>query len=233
MGFQCNLAAFAQGAHDGPPPRIGQRYTAERFLPEAGNTVVRHLDRSDPAHQAVLQARARMEALPGAERRLSTPVSSLHMTVFEGVIETRRTVDAWPADIDRDAPVDAVTDAMVQRFAGFNAPPAFAMRLEAMTPNGLILSPATDADAQAAGAWREALAAAFGFRHAEHDAYRFHMTFAYMTAWLSDADVATWERALPEICEDLARAAPVIPLRSPAFCTFNDMTQFEELVVLG
>lgn len=233
MAFQCDLTPFAASAHAGTPSRIGQRYTAERFLPEAGNTVVCHLDHRDPAHTAVLKARARMDALPGAQNRLSTPASSLHMTVFEGVIETRRTADAWPTGMDRDAPVEAVTEVLLQRLAGFHAPPAFFMRLEGMTPNGLILRGATSADDAALVAWRSALAEAFGYRHTEHASYRFHMTFAYMTAWLPDEVLPEWERALSEISEDLARAAPVIPLHPPAFCAFADMEHFEEVLVLA
>lgn len=233
MPFLCNLAPFAQSAHDGPPSRLGLRYDVDRFLPEAGNTVVCHLDRDDPAHGAVLEARARMQALPGAEGRLHTPLSSIHMTVFEGVIETRRTVDAWPAGLDREAPVDRVTEVMVKRFADFTPPPAFAVRLVGMLPTGLILQGATAADEAALTAWREALVGAFGYRHADHDAYTFHMTFAYMTAWLPDSALPAWNSALPEICADLVRSAPVIPLRPPAFCTFADMTHFEEVSVLA
>lgn len=233
MSFLCNLTPFLEASHDGPPSRIGQRYDVDRFLPEAGNTIVCHLDQTDPAHAAVLEARARMQALPGAENCLYTPESSIHMTVFEGVIETRRTPDAWPAGLDRDASVDTVTEVLLHRLAGFQPPPPFAMRLVGMTPNGLILGCASPEDDAAMNAWREALADAFGYRHTEHDTYRFHMTFAYMTAWLPDEVTPEWERALPEICADLAQAAPVIPLRAPAFCTFNDMTHFEERLVLA
>ena len=78
------LAPFAAKNHEHPPSRLDQRYSATRFLPEAGNTVVCHLDFDAAAHSAVLDARARMQALPGAECFIYTPADSLHMTVFEG-----------------------------------------------------------------------------------------------------------------------------------------------------
>ncbi|WP_112320377.1 DUF1868 domain-containing protein [Oceanibium sediminis] len=228
-----DLAAFARRSHDGPPDRLGRRYDSRRFLSEAGNTVVCHLDREDPAHEPVLEARARMQALPGADALLFTPADSLHMTVFDGVIETQREADAWPAGLDCAAPINAVTDVLLQRLPGFAAPPAFSVSAVNLLPTGLLLDGATAADTRVLWRWRDTLTAPFGFRRPEHDSYRFHMTFAYPLRWLDDDEASRWEDALGEILADLRRAAPVIPLRAPAFCRFADMTHFEELLVLG
>ena len=233
MTRNIEITDYAARSHSGPPSRLGTRYDATRFLPEAGNTVVCHLDFNAPAHQAVLEARARMQALPGAEQFLYTPVDSLHMTVFEGVIETRRTPDAWPEGLDREAPIARLTEVLSDRLAHFPPPPRFAVRAVGIRPSGLILEGATAEDAAHMRAWREALTEPFGYRHEEHDAYRHHMTFAYPTGWITDADLPVWEAELPAILEDLVEAAPVIPLTAPAFCWFNDMTRFEELLILG
>lgn len=226
------IAPFAAHNHTTPPQRLGQRYNATRFLPEAGNTVVCHLDVSDPAHGAVLEARRRMLALPGAERFLYTPAESLHMTVFEGVIETRRTPDAWPAEIDRAASVDTVTTSMLERLATFSPPPGFAVRVADVHPTGLVLQGATQGDEAQMRAWRAALADLFGYRHENHDTYRFHMTFAYPIDWLPTSLLSVWKTELRAIRAELAETAPVIPLVQPAFCQFADMTRFEELLVL-
>ncbi|MBL4627058.1 MAG: DUF1868 domain-containing protein [Roseicyclus sp.] len=233
MPFRTDLSQFAASSHSGPPVKLGTRYDAAGFLPEAGNTIVCHLDESAPAHSAVLEARVRMQRLVGAEHLLFTPPASLHMTLFEGVIETHRTADAWPDDVDCDASISQVTDVMVQRLAGLVPPAGFAVRVVGLRPTGLVLCGASEADDVAMGAWREALSQAFGFRHTEHDSYQFHMTFAYLINWLPDAVLPRWESELPAIFDDLVRAAPVIPLRPPAFCRFDDMTEFRELVVLA
>lgn len=232
MPLETDIATFAAGQNAIPPARLGQRYSATAFLPEAGNTVVCHLDRAVPAHQAVLDARTRMQALPGAENFLYTPAKSLHMTVFEGVIETRRTADAWPAGMDRDAPVTEVTEALMTRFEPFSPPPAFSVRVKDVVPTGLMLTGATAEDDRILQDWRNALTEPFGYRHKDHDAYRFHMTFAYPTGWIPDDLVPVWTQELNTILEDLSQAAPVIPLRAPAFCQFADMEDFEELRVL-
>ncbi|MDU8944430.1 DUF1868 domain-containing protein [Ovoidimarina sediminis] len=226
------IAAFAEAGKSAPPARLGQRYSAAEFLPEHGNTVVCHLDLGAPGHEAVLEARARMRALPEAERFLFTPVESLHMTVFEGVIETRRTADAWPGALDRNAPVDEVTAWHLARLQNFDAPEPFEVRVAGVRPTGLVLTGATPADEERMRTWREALTGPFGYRHADHDAYTFHMTFAYPVAWLPDAVLPDWEAAYREILDAL-QAIPALPLRPPAFCRFADMTYFEELLVLG
>lgn len=227
-----DLEQFAVGAHTAPPMRLGQRHDAERFLPDPGNTVVCHLDMDTDGAAAVLRARARIKALPGAEHVLFTPENSLHMTVFEGVLDVRRTPDAWPSFMEADASVDAVTDAMRGRLAGLEGP-EFAVRVKALRPGGLELVGATDADVAALFAWREALSGAFCYRQGAHDAYKHHLTFGYAVSWLPDALVPAWRAALAEIEAELVAAAPVIPLRAPAFCEFADMTWFEELVRLG
>lgn len=224
---------FAERENAAPPRRLGQRYDADRFLPDPGNTVVCHLDLEAEGGRAVAAARAAMMALPGADRFLFTPQESLHMTVFEGVLDNRRTAGAWPDWMERDAPVEDVTEAMLARLAGYEGPGGFAVRVAAVRPGGLVLRGATDADEAVMRAWREALAKMFGYRQAEHDAYAFHMTFAYPVAWLSDDLVEVWEKSLARIGAELVAAAPVLPLRAPAFCRFADMTRFEELVGLG
>jgi hypothetical protein len=233
MSINAELAPYVARNHAGPPDRLGIRYDATGFLPETGNTVVCHLDRDAPAHLAVLKARARMQALPEAGKFLYTPVDSLHMTVFEGVIDTRRTADAWPEGIARTEPVASVTDLLQARLARLAPPPAFSVRAESLRPAGLILQGATPEDEAALKAWREALTQPFGYRHAEHDAYRYHMTFCYPLDWLSEAALPVWQAEMPEILADLQQAAPVIPLRPAAFCQFDDMTRFTELRVLG
>lgn len=233
MKTSAEIAHYAAGNNTSPPQRLGRRYDATRFLPEAGNTVVCHLDFNDPAHQAVLEARARMQSLPEAEKFLYTPVDSLHMTVFEGVIETRRTPEAWPADIDRNDPVDKVTEALATRLASFAPPPDFAVRVEGLRPSGLILKGATAEDEATMRAWREALTKPFGYRHDQHDSYRYHMTFAYPIDWITDTCIPVWEAEFRAILADIERAAPVIPLTPAAFCRFNDMTEFEKVLVIG
>lgn len=227
-----HVQKVAKRNNAGPPTRLGQRFSRTSFLPEAGNTVICHLNTEHPNHHAILDARSKIQALPGAERFLFTPASSLHMTVFEGAIETRRAPDGWPPDISRQADISDVTAHLLDRLSGFAPPPAFSVSVAGVAPTGLMLKGATARDENIMRAWRDALTIPFGYRHETHDTYGFHMTFGYCVDWLSDDEVPLWDSALNAIHSDLVREAPVIPLRSPAFSKFADMTRFDELLVL-
>ena len=229
MSVVVEIAQFLASNHTSPPSRLGQRYDAKQFLPEAGNTVVCPLDFDCPTHTAIIEARQRMLHLPNADHFIYTPVSSLHMTVFEGVIETRRIANTRPAEFDLSASVESATAAILARLAEFSPPPGFAVRVAGLRPNGLVLEGATEGDDANMRAWREALTVPFGYRHDNHDSYRFHMTFAYPVKWLPDSAKYQWKTELALILEELIDAAPVIPLRQPTFCQFADMNHFDEL----
>lgn len=227
------LEPYLASTNETPPRRLGQRYGPGGFLPEPGNTIVCHLDQNDPTHLAVIDARKALQSLPGAEALLFTPIDSLHMTVFEGVIDTRRTYDAWPLGVDASASIDDMTALLSERLQNCPTPPNIRMRLSRVAPSGLQLEGATPDDDKALRQWRDALTKIFGYRHKGHNHYRFHMTFAYPLDWLPDHLAPQWRDALAEIGDTLQRAAPIIPLHAPAFCTFPDMTRFDPVLRLG
>ncbi len=232
MPIRNEVAQFLSCNRSAPPPNLGQRYDTKQFLPEAGNTVVCPLDFNASAHGAIIEARQRMLGLQGADHFIYTPISSLHMTVFEGVIETRRKPNTWPKDFDLSASVDSATEAILASLAGFSPPPSFAVRVAGLRPTGLILEGASEEDECNMRAWRDALAGSFGYRHDTHDDYQFHMTFAYPVQWLPDSARSHWETELASILAELLEAAPVVPLGRPAFCQFKDMNRFDEILVL-
>ncbi len=232
MSVRIEIVQFLANNQSAPPPGLGRRYDTEKFLPEAGNTVICPLDFSNPTHAAVVEARRRMLALPGAEHFIYTPISSLHMTVFEGVIETRRKPNTWPKGFGRSASVESATETILGRLVGLSPPPGFAVRVGGLRPTGLMLKGATEKDEANMRAWRDALTGPFGYRHDDHDDYRFHMTFAYPLKWLPGSALSRWQSEFESILAELVDAAPVIPLRRPAFCQFADMNQFDELLTL-
>lgn len=232
MSVRNEIAQFLSSNRNAPPSHLGQRYDTNQFLPEAGNTVVCPLDFQAPTHGAVIDARRRMLDLPGADHFIFTPISSLHMTLFEGVIETRRKPNTWPKDLGLSASVDSATEAILASLAAFSAPPSFTVRVAGLRPTGLILEGASQEDESNMLAWREALADSFGYRHEKHDDYQFHMTFAYPIKWLPESARARWENELESILMELSDAAPLLPLKRPAFCEFNDMNRFDEVLVL-
>jgi hypothetical protein len=222
-----SLERFTAASHVGPPPNLGTRYDRHgRFQPEHGNTVVCHLVEGSPSATAVMAARSRLMAFAPPGKLAFTPVESLHMTLFEGVIH-------WPEDQAVDADIAGMTELYLQCLEGFEGHGAFKVAVIGMTPTGLKLAGASAQDEAVMRAWRDALTVPFGYRQPQHDDYSFHMTFAYMIDWLAEDEVPVWEAALAAELLTLQRDVPVLELRPPAFCRFADMTHFEELLVLG
>jgi hypothetical protein len=86
----------------GPNPRLGSRFNAEgQFLPEHGNTVVAQVTAGSVTEAALIDLRRALMALPFADHFAFTAIESYHMTVFEGVIETRRARGSTAGCLDR------------------------------------------------------------------------------------------------------------------------------------
>jgi len=226
------LRGFSRTEHPEPPTHLGTRYdTTGTFLPEPGNTVVCHLTLGTETEAAVLDARARYLGMPEADDLAFTPVSSLHMTLFQGIIEKRRALPYWPADVALDTPIPEMTAILGERLKAFAGGPAFGMTIAAAAPTGLKLVGATEADRQALRDWRNGFAEVFGYRHPDHEDYVFHITFAYVIRRFDDAALPAWQAMLDEIVADINARAPVLALEPPAFCSFEDMNHFEPLQV--
>ncbi|WFP64843.1 DUF1868 domain-containing protein [Mesorhizobium sp. WSM4904] len=228
-----SLASFFEGTNPTPPVHLGTRYDRSgNFLLEPGNTVVSHLVPGSRSEAAVIEVRERIRAMPDADRLAFTPISSLHMTLFQGIIEYRRRLPFWPADVPLDASIDDMTRLYLERLQHFEGKGAFRIKAIGVTPNGLTVAGASAEDDRILRLWRDALSVPFGYRHPDHDTYVFHITFAYQIRRLADERVSAWQDLFDECLAFLDREAPVIELRPPAFCSFKDMEHFEELLVL-
>ncbi len=227
------LFPYSKVRNPGVPSHFGSRYDASgRFLPERGNTVVCHLVEGSETQKALVDARARFLAMPEAAMLAFTPTTSLHMTLFQGVIETRRASGYWPPELPLDTPIDDMTAVLEQRLAGFHGSPAFRMRVAEALPTGLVLVGASETDRLTLKTWRDRLADLFGYRHPDHDDYEFHTTFAYVIERFDDEVLIHWQKMLAEVAEDIRQRAEVLALCPPAFCSFEDMNHFEELLVI-
>lgn len=214
-------------------PHLGVRFDAAgRFLPEQGNTVVAQVVPGSPTEAALIGLRAALQALPQAGHFAFTEVASYHMTVFEGVIHSRRQAEQWPEGIATDLGIDAVTKAMVDRLTGFAALPGFAMRVTAVTPFGLRLTGATVADEGEVRGWRDGLSRALRLRTPQHDGYEFHVTMAYLMKGLPAAALPGLRSEMGRLTADFAARMPVLDLARPNFCRFADMNAFPPVLAL-
>ncbi len=227
------LVRFSETEGTGPSRHLGVRFNQEgKFLPEPGNTIVCHLTDGSATQQAIRQMRSRYLTMPEADRLAFTAESSLHMTLFQGIIEYRRALPYWPADLPLETPIDDMTEIMAQRLEHFRAGPEFRVTIDHMTLLGLRLKPVNENDRLALAEWRNRLADLMGYRHPDHDVYEFHITFAYLVRPLSEPALFEWQAMLTKMRDDFCTQFDYIALNPPAFCAFEDMHHFEELVVL-
>lgn len=227
-----SLSDYSTANRSDPPTYLGTRYDASgKFLPDPGNTVVCHLVPNSATEAALLSARERIAAKSGSLMSFTAP-QSLHMTLFQGVNERRRQLPYWPADVALDTPLAEMTQIFARRLAGFVPGPAFAVEAIAALPSGLIVDGVTATDRAALATWRDALADVLGYRHPDHAIYEFHITYAYPNAWIAPEDMMGWQSFLDAVLADVRRQAPVLELRAPAFCSFETMDWFEELISL-
>lgn len=211
-------------------PRLGIRFDEDgRFLPEAGNTVVCQVIPGAPTEAALARFRAALAALPHADLFAFTPQDSWHMTVFEGVIDTRRDAENWPTGLDPHAHLAETTALMAARLDAFATLPTPRMAISAATPFGVSLQGATPEDESLARLWRNRLASAFGLHRPNHAEYRFHTTLAYIKRALPADALPLWRAMLAEWTARLQQDLPQMDLAPPAFCTFADMCAFPPL----
>ncbi|MBB4479525.1 DUF1868 domain-containing protein [Rhizobium etli] len=230
--FSPELLAYSKTHNPTPPAHLGGRYRrVGGFLPEAGSTIVCHVEKASRTQTVLIEAREKYLAMPEAEQFLFTPISSLHMTLFEGIIETRRRQDYWPRDLPLDTPIDDMTELLAARLEGFSMAEPFKIAVVEARPSGLLVDGATEKDRKIMRAWRDAFADLLGYRQPNHIDYKFHITFAYPIERLEDEALPRWQAMLDDVAEDIRRKAAVFEMTPPAFCVFEDMNHFHELLI--
>jgi len=230
--FSPELLVYSRTHNPNPPLHLGRRYRrVGGFLPEPGNTIVCHVTKGSETQAALIDARETFLAMPEAPQFLFTPITSLHMTLFQGIIEYRRTPDFWPADLPLDTPIEDMTEIMGARLERFPMAEPFKVEVTEARPSGLLVEGATERDRKTIRAWRDALADLLGYRHPDHDTYPLHITFDYVIDRLEDEALPRWQAMLDAVASDIRRRVPILDLDPPAFCSFEDMNHFTERLI--
>lgn len=228
-----NWETLVQPKDNEPVHNLGSRFNAEgTFLPEHGNTIVRHAIPDTKTHDALQELRSSMMALPYASHFAFTAPTSLHMTVFEGVIDNRRKDNFWPSSFPKDMALTDATQIMDECLAYYEGAGAFNISAVGLTPLGLALSGTTDDDTITSRAWRDTLVGPMGYRAPDHDSYTFHLTISYVMKWLPDEALALYRAELAKLFHAFCEQVPVLKLGPPAFCTFKDMNAFPPIRTL-
>ncbi|ULR31614.1 DUF1868 domain-containing protein [Dickeya fangzhongdai] len=225
-----------------PTPRdIGGKFNPDgsvRRFP--GNTIISHIPLGSSASDAFTAVRDTLRQQDFSHCLTFTPPSSYHMTVFEGVTESKRRLPFWPADLPTDAPLQACTSHLVRKLAGFDlqATPPFKLRItdfNARQDSGatLRLTPLDDNEERKLRTLRDRLSERLAIRAPDHDSYGFHVTLAYLVRWMTEEESQAYLQAQQACLRYLQQQVPVLELSVPEFCVFNDMFAFDTQLKVG
>jgi len=235
------VGAMAAPAVDG-----GRKFTTDGAVRGfAGNTIICHLPQQGPdnaAFNALLDIYRTAADYPFLSQATLLPPSSYHMTVFGGANDQGRgKAGQWPEGMPADLPLEDCHRIVGERLKAFRAdltlPIRMAVDMDAPTPSGsaivIPLKPVDQAENDRLRDLRQRLSQATGIRIPAPDLYGFHISLAYWIRPLTTKQEADYGRAHHNWGKALQKAAPVIALGAPEFCTFRDMFAFERQFFLS
>lgn len=207
----------------------GKFQTDGSFRPFPGNTIISMLNHEKEAFQHFLVIRALYEASPAAPCLTLLPLSSIHMTVIEGVCDQVRKPELWTSKLPLDCPLSQVDDLFEERFKTVKPLGEVHMKMTHMVPDIAILmrmEPATAQDAAELKRYRNDMSEALGVRFPNHDDYRFHMTLGYFTKEPSAEQTAALEKFYQDADAYIAGHNIEMRVEQPLLTFFDDMSCF-------
>jgi hypothetical protein len=225
-----------------PTPRdIGGKFNPDgsvrRFL---GNTIISHIPLGSSASNAFTAVRDTLRQQDFSPCLTFTPPSSYHMTVFEGVTESKRRLPFWPADLPTDAPMQSCTDHLARKLVGFDLQATLPFKLRITDFNArqdsgatLRLTPADDNEERKLRTLRDRLSERLAIRAPDHDTYRFHVTLGYLVRWMTEEESEAYLKVQQACLRYLQQQVPVLEVGVPEFCIFNDMFAFDTQFNVG
>ncbi|MFT8422461.1 MAG: DUF1868 domain-containing protein [Gluconacetobacter sp.] len=239
------LAAIACGLL---PPRaggadttqgVGRKFNASgTAMPFRGNTIIIPLDSGSAAATLMGSLHDALADSPIARQLALLPVSSFHMTVFEGVNDHERTLANWPAALPTDTPIDTVTQYAAHMLASapFDYPQPIVMRATGLKITargiGLRVTGFDHAQETAIRRLRDEIATRLAIHRPNHARYGFHMSLAYTIAPLPRQAASRTQAHINTLLAEAVQQQRPLPLGAPRFCTFDDMLAFKPLAPL-
>jgi hypothetical protein len=221
------------------PPDVGKKFDAEgRVMPFVGNTIICHLPQQGPGSEFFDGLLDIYRALPRqvfSGKITPLPPSSYHMTIFGGANDPYRQPGLWPADLPLDLPIAECGRILGERLKAFDLECALPIRMRidraeppaSERPLTIRLEPLDAAETIKLRRLRARLSKVLGIAIQEPDAYRFHVTLAYLWRWLTPDEDRAFRASLAGWRARLAKACPVLERGAPEYCLLDDMFAFK------
>lgn len=243
-GVAISAPAIAKKSKGDFTAEVGRKFYSDgRVRPFRGNTIVCHVDQQGPNSaffEALLDIYRQFPSLRSAPKITALPPSSYHMTIFGGANHPERRPGLWPASIPLDTPIEECTRILGERLkkAGLGSVAPIRMRVdksdaaEGEKPFTIRLLPIDDLENHRLRTLRNRLSEILEIRAPDHDAYRFHVTLAYLIRALDQEEQREFRAAYIAGHKEIAQRCPIIELNSPEYCSIEDMFHFKRLLYL-
>lgn len=220
-------------------PAVGVKFEKNGQVKEfKGNTFLCHISTNETQLLAEIKwGQDQLKAMNCAYKFAFLPITSMHMTVFEGVCENIRQQPLWTNKLSLDAPLSAVTDLFINELTSMPRLGYFEMDFHSIynCPIGgtaIRIKPATAASRESLWQCRTLLSQATGIKHPNHDDYHFHISLSYRIIELDEHDKTEILVTTDRITERLSAKFGRFNHGPVEFCHFNDMFKYSPLTVL-
>lgn len=209
---------------------IGKKFNADgtvRHFP--GNTIISMVNPNQEIFAHFLRIRHLLEESPAAPCVTLLPLSSIHMTVIEGVCDQVRQADHWTSLLPPDCSL-AETDAFFEeRLADVPPLEPVTLRMTHVVFTGAILlrlEPVTQANAARLKRYRNDVSTALGLRFPNHDSYRFHISLGYFTKEPTQREAQALHAFGEQADRYIAQHEILMQAQPPQLMFFDDMFRF-------
>lgn len=217
------------------PAAVGLKFTEDGApLACPGYTTICHVNPTSDAFRALVAAQNALKAGPLASAYTFMPADSLHMTIFEGVIDYSRTTDRWPGHLSLDATIAEAEEDASARLKGHPCQQEFKLRpVEVFGGFTVSMTGATEREENGLRMTRNALRDALNLHRPDHDAYQFHITLAYLLRWLSPDEAQEVIEISHAATKALFNEMAELSLGPVELCSFETMHRFDPIMSLG
>nr|DAS55929.1 MAG TPA: hypothetical protein [Inoviridae sp.] len=221
----------------GPGNKFDYDGQALRFK---GNSLISHVPQDSEFYQYLLHFQDKIRHSEIADRHVFLPKNSLHVTIFNGTNETltqRDKAGFWPADLPKDATIEAVHAHYLNKLKGFK--PDLPKKLEfkpteLWTPfdkKGLTLGMELvhAEDKAKLIEFRRALNELLQTSRNVPEKLDFHISLGYTWKKYSAQLMESAEKKRVMWSQEFARHSPVLHIDQIEFAIFNDMLSYSPL----
>ncbi|MEO1536259.1 MAG: DUF1868 domain-containing protein [Pseudomonadota bacterium] len=217
------------------PVAVGQKFSGDGApINCPGYTTICHVDPSSDAFAALVAAQGDLKTGPSAAAFTFMPAASLHMTIFEGVIDYARMPDRWPQHLALDATIAHATHDAERRLTEAPFERTFKVRPVGVFGGfSIAMAGVNDTEEWRLRQTRDALRDALNLHRPDHEAYQFHITLAYLLRWLSPDEAHQVIDLSRSVAAALVKDMPTLSLGPIELCGFTTMHHFAPIARIG